>query len=244
MDWRISQPHYSLTSKPLISAFFVCISFVPTQQRGSRNGELSRADYMCLACKSTPVLVKDGSYSLFSLNGRRASAAPCLGLSHGYWVSQLTLCFAEPWKSSLHLPPSSLQDVRHEGHSQRHKGICCDHGTFKIIFYFEAIICTTLYSLFSDVVWMKITSHFHKCDILCCWLRFFHCHCDYCYCTLTAVLSVILITVLSDDKLFPAAITRGHYTALYTSGLYNIIIAVFCHKGLHPWNVHSSPPHS
>lgn len=45
-----------------------------------------------LTCKSTPVLVKDGSSSLFSLDSRRASAAPCFGLSHGYWVSQLKLC--------------------------------------------------------------------------------------------------------------------------------------------------------
>lgn len=88
--------HYSLT-KALISAFFfiLCISFFPTEQRGNTSacGEMSREDYMyVLTCKSTPVLVKDGSYSLFCLDGRRAPTAPCLGLSHGYWVSQLKLC--------------------------------------------------------------------------------------------------------------------------------------------------------
>lgn len=54
--------------------------------------KMCAADYVnVLTCKSTPVLVKDGSYSLFSLDGRRASSTPCLGSSHGYWVSQLKL---------------------------------------------------------------------------------------------------------------------------------------------------------
>lgn len=67
-----------------------------------------------MTCKSTPVLVaEDASYSfpLFPpplsptlLDGRRASSAPCLGSSHGYWVSQLKL-----WARRSHgNPPSTF----------------------------------------------------------------------------------------------------------------------------------------
>ncbi len=90
------KPHYSL-AKPLTSYFVVYLfHFFPIEQQcGKRRacGEIRRADYMyVLTCKSTPALVKDGSYSLFPLDGRRAWTAPCSGLSHGYWVSQLKLC--------------------------------------------------------------------------------------------------------------------------------------------------------
>ena len=89
------KPHYSLTKTLISDFFFVSLfPFLSTEQQcGKRCGELSRADYLyVLTCKSTPVLVKDGTYSLFSLDGRRASTAPCFGSSHGYWVSQLKLC--------------------------------------------------------------------------------------------------------------------------------------------------------
>lgn len=121
------KPHYSLT-KHLISLFFFCLClsfsflfflFSPPLSSSVRRacGGISSADYMyVLTCKSTPVLVKDGSYSLFCLDGRRASAAPCFGLSHGYWVSQLRLSASWSHGNPLSISPPPLQDFRHEGH--------------------------------------------------------------------------------------------------------------------------------
>lgn len=113
------KPHYSLTKHLISCFFFVFLSlsfiFLTEQQCEERRacGEISSADYMyVLTCKSTPVLVKDGSYSLFSLDGRRASTAPCFGLSHGYWVSQLKLRALQSHGNPLSISP---QDFRHEG---------------------------------------------------------------------------------------------------------------------------------
>lgn len=93
-DWKKA----SLLINQTTNQRFFClrISFFSTEQRGElcvwRYVQSGLYVAYVLTCKSTPVLVKDGSYSSFSLDCRRASTAPCLGLSHGYWVSQLKLC--------------------------------------------------------------------------------------------------------------------------------------------------------
>lgn len=112
--WLLNKPYHSLT-KPLISAFFRSPSSLGFSVGTELHVEKQAARITRLTCKSTPVLVKDGSSFLFSLDSRRAPAARCLGLSHGYWVSQLKLGALRSWESSFHFsvsPPLGLQTCR------------------------------------------------------------------------------------------------------------------------------------
>lgn len=115
--------------------FFLSLSVLffpsPTEQQcGKRNAcrEISSADFMyVLTCKSTPVLVKDGSYSLFSLDGRRSIDGSVLRIeSRILDFTTETLCLAEPWKSSFHCFSFFPQHFRHVGHWGWHKGISSD----------------------------------------------------------------------------------------------------------------------
>ena len=136
------QLHYSLT-KPLISYFIVSVFFSPPTEQHcvKRRGEISREDYM-LTCKITPEL-------LLYFPWKAWYTAPCFGLSHGYWVSQLKLSGMEILFPFFFFFP---QDIRHLGHGRWHKGISSDYGTF---FFFKAYFTHCVETCCFKCQWLK-----------------------------------------------------------------------------------------